>query len=64
LMVGDRWSTDGLFAETLGCRFAMVRSGVTLPGRQISDPDGPVAADRVHLDVADLAAVANAITAG
>ena len=28
-MVGDRASTDGAFAQTLGCHFAHVRSGVT-----------------------------------
>jgi ribonucleotide monophosphatase NagD (HAD superfamily) len=28
-MVGDRVSTDGAFASTLGCHFAHVRSGVT-----------------------------------
>mgnify|MGYP003338712180 FL=1 len=28
-MVGDRPSTDGLFARTLGCRYAQVWSGVT-----------------------------------
>ncbi len=28
-MVGDRWSTDGLFAERLGARFGLVLSGVT-----------------------------------
>jgi ribonucleotide monophosphatase NagD (HAD superfamily) len=27
-MVGDRVSTDGAFAKTLGCHFAHVRSGV------------------------------------
>jgi ribonucleotide monophosphatase NagD (HAD superfamily) len=27
-MVGDRVSTDGAFAQTLGCHFAHVRSGV------------------------------------
>jgi HAD superfamily hydrolase (TIGR01450 family) len=27
-MIGDRSSTDGRFAATLGCRFALVRSGV------------------------------------
>ena len=32
VMVGDRDSTDGRFARMLGCRFAMVRSGVTAPG--------------------------------
>lgn len=55
LMVGDRWSTDGLFAHALGCPFALVRTGVTTPGMAI---DG--AAD---LDVADLAAVAAELTA-
>lgn len=29
VMVGDRDSTDGAFARTLGCPFALVRSGVT-----------------------------------
>jgi HAD superfamily hydrolase (TIGR01450 family) len=55
VMVGDRWSTDGLFAAALGCPFALVRSGVTLPG---ADPGGVP-----DLDVADLAAVARAILA-
>lgn len=27
-MVGDRYSTDGAFARTLGCKFALVHSGV------------------------------------
>jgi len=31
VMVGDRPETDGLFAQTLGCRFALVWSGVTAP---------------------------------
>ena len=30
LMVGDRVSTDGQFAKVLGCKFALVLSGVTL----------------------------------
>jgi len=29
VMVGDRVDTDGAFARTLGCRFALVLSGVT-----------------------------------
>jgi ribonucleotide monophosphatase NagD (HAD superfamily) len=29
VMVGDRDDTDGAFARTLGCRFALVLSGVT-----------------------------------
>lgn len=52
LMIGDRVDTDGLFAARLGCRFALVRSGVTpeesTVGAQLA----------VAIDVADLAAVA------
>jgi 4-nitrophenyl phosphatase len=55
VMVGDRWSTDGLFATALGCPFALVRSGVTPPG---TDAGGAPA-----LDVADLPMVAAAIIA-
>ena len=50
LMVGDRWTTDGLFADVLGCPFALVRSGVTAPGAEA----GGVA----DIDEADLAGVA------
>lgn len=32
VMVGDQVSTDGRFAELLGCRFAIVRTGNTRPG--------------------------------
>jgi HAD superfamily hydrolase (TIGR01450 family) len=32
LMVGDRPETDGLFAERIGCGFALVESGVTPAG--------------------------------
>lgn len=49
LMVGDRWSTDGMFARALGCPFALVRSGVTPPGAE---------AEGAAIDVVDLAAVA------
>lgn len=52
VVVGDRPETDGLFAETLGCAFALVRSGVLAAGAPPPD-DMPVA-----LDLADLAAVA------
>ena len=31
LMVGDRPETDGLFAERIGCPFALVETGVTAP---------------------------------
>jgi HAD superfamily hydrolase (TIGR01450 family) len=33
VMVGDRPETDGAFAARLGCRFALVRSGVPLPAQ-------------------------------
>jgi ribonucleotide monophosphatase NagD (HAD superfamily) len=52
-MVGDRWTTDGLFAQALGCPFALVRTGVTPVGSEIGGvPD---------LDAADLAAVADTV---
>lgn len=53
LMIGDRWSTDGLFARALGCPFALVRTGVTAAG--------DVLPDVVALDLFDLSAVAGAI---
>lgn len=51
VMVGDRLSTDGAFARTLGCRFALVRSGVTPPGAPLDDRNS----DHPAFDVADLA---------
>ena len=54
LMIGDRPETDGLFARRLGCRFALVRSGVTPAG----SPSPHSAELRVDADVADLAEVA------
>ena len=56
VMVGDRPSTDGLFAQALGCAYAHVNSGVTPRGTPIS-PLPELTAD-------DLAAVAAAILAG
>ncbi|MEJ7800804.1 MAG: HAD hydrolase-like protein, partial [Ilumatobacter sp.] len=55
LMVGDRWSTDGRFADVLGCVFALVRTGVTEPGAEA----GGIA----DIDEADLAGVADALLA-
>ena len=55
LVVGDRASTDGLFAGALGCPFALVRSGVTGADRAVDVP--------VAIDAADLAAVAAVIEA-
>jgi 4-nitrophenyl phosphatase len=52
IMIGDRLETDGLFAARLGCRFALVRSGV-MPAGVVAD-----AGVRIDLDVADLAEVA------
>lgn len=51
LMVGDRPETDGRFAALLGCRFALVRSGVSTAATAV---DSDVAID---VDGADLAAV-------
>jgi 4-nitrophenyl phosphatase len=56
LMVGDRPETDGRFAAVLGCRFALVRSGVNSTAVEIDD------AVTVDLDVADLAAVARRLS--
>jgi 4-nitrophenyl phosphatase len=56
VMVGDRPSTDGEFAVRLGCRFALVRTGVTRP-------DAAVEVERWR-DLPDLATVADAIIGG
>jgi 4-nitrophenyl phosphatase len=56
VMVGDRPSTDGLFARTLGCRYAQVWSGVTPRGTAV-DPLPDMEAD-------DLAGVAEALVTG
>lgn len=56
LMVGDRLDTDGSFAHRLGCRFALVRTGVT----SHEHPVDRAAVDcSVDLDAADLAEVAH-----
>lgn len=52
LMVGDRPDTDGRFATTLGCPFALVRTGVVRPD------DPPPHDVAVGLDAHDLRAVA------
>ncbi len=38
-MVGDRVSTDGAFAQTLGCRFAHVQSGVSHTPDELQNVD-------------------------
>lgn len=55
VMVGDRPSTDGLFARVIGCRYAIVRTGVTGPGAPLDTEP--------WLDAADLATVADVIIA-
>jgi 4-nitrophenyl phosphatase len=55
VMVGDRPSTDGLFARVIGCRYAIVRTGVTGPGAPLETTP--------WLDVDDLAAVADLLVA-
>ncbi|MGZ4762896.1 MAG: HAD-IIA family hydrolase [Ilumatobacteraceae bacterium] len=56
VMVGDRPETDGLMAQTLGCRYAHVESGVTAPGTAVVPvPD---------LIESDLAAVAKVLIGG
>jgi 4-nitrophenyl phosphatase len=44
VMVGDRPSTDGRFAERLGVAFALVLSGVTRPDEPVADPAPAVTA--------------------
>lgn len=46
LMVGDRPETDGLFAKTLRCRFALVWSGVTAEGVRV-EPEPDLAANNL-----------------
>ncbi len=55
VMVGDRPSTDGRFARRLGCRFALVWSGVSAPADDL-DPLPDLVGD-------DLAAVARQLIA-
>jgi HAD superfamily hydrolase (TIGR01450 family) len=45
VMVGDRPSTDGLMAATLGCRYAHVESGITPPGSVIEPRPALIAKD-------------------
>lgn len=57
LMVGDRLDTDGAFAVTLGCPFALVRSGVMRPDHELPADATVVPA----YDVADLAELADVL---
>jgi HAD superfamily hydrolase (TIGR01450 family) len=57
LMIGDRPSTDGKFARNLGCRFALVLSGVT------SESDGKIDVQAEDLVGVNLAAVVQELLA-
>jgi 4-nitrophenyl phosphatase len=59
VMVGDRPSTDGGFATTLGCRFALVRSGVTPAGVMPADQPGWFEGTTLDIDVPNLAGLAD-----
>jgi ribonucleotide monophosphatase NagD (HAD superfamily) len=54
VMVGDRPDTDGRFARAIGCRFALVYTGVTRPGTAV-DPVPDLAVDDLRAVVAALA---------
>ena len=54
VMVGDRPETDGVMAARIGCRFALVRSGVNGPADDLAGLDELV----IDFDLPDLAALA------
>jgi 4-nitrophenyl phosphatase len=54
LAVGDRPSTDGALARSLGVPFALVLSGVTRPGQPTGDPPPDHVADDLGALVAVL----------
>ena len=58
-MVGDRPSTDGLFAQTIGCKFAQVLTGIS-SAAGVKDDAGNSAGDNSHV-FADLATFAKMI---
>ena len=58
-MVGDRPSTDGLFARTVGCKFAQVLTGISSAG-DVSDDASDVVNGDTHV-FADLATFAKMI---
>lgn len=61
VMVGDRPSTDGGFAASLGCRYALVRSGVTPASWRPDTHREWFAGCHVDVDAADLGSVADVI---
>jgi 4-nitrophenyl phosphatase len=58
-MVGDRPSTDGLFAQTVGCKFAQVLTGISSADKS-SDTALNLPIENLHV-YADLAAFAKMI---
>jgi 4-nitrophenyl phosphatase len=58
-MVGDRPSTDGLFAQTVGCKFAQVLTGISSADKS-SDTALSLPNENLHV-YADLAAFAKMI---
>jgi ribonucleotide monophosphatase NagD (HAD superfamily) len=61
VMVGDRPSTDGAFADALGWPFALVLSGVTRPdappgGEGIPEPAPPFVGENLAALLPDLTA--------
>ena len=63
IMVGDRPSTDGEFARTLGSQFALVRSGVTAPHWTVESHPEHFGSCPITFDFADLRALADFLTA-
>jgi 4-nitrophenyl phosphatase len=50
VMVGDRPSTDGKFAETLGCRFALVHSDISHDEARSQNLGSSGTLDRIRID--------------
>lgn len=63
IMVGDRPSTDGEFARTLGSQFALVRSGVTASHWTVESHPDHFGSCPIDFDFADLSALADFLTA-
>ena len=63
IMVGDRPSTDGEFAQILGSQFALVRSGVTAAQWTVESHPEHFGSCPIDFDLADLKALADYLTA-
>ncbi len=62
IMVGDRPSTDGQFAATLGARFALMRSGVTAPDWTPTSHPEFFGSCRIDFDLPDLRSLADQLS--